>query len=164
LAVTLSNVTFAGNSASLAGDHLFQDSGSTHLRNVLFGPTPGDDCAAVSVTLLGGNMDSDGTCGAEQTEADPGLAGTLEQQGGFTPTVALVPGAAAIDAGTNSDCPATDQRGAQRPFDGDGDEVAVCDVGAFELAPIVIFADGFESGDTGGWSYSVPCSSATLGC
>lgn len=164
LAVTLSSVTFAGNSASLAGDHLFQDSGSTDLRNVLFGPTPGDDCAAVSLTLLGGNMDSDGTCLVEQTEADPGLAGTLTQQGGFTPTVALVPGAAAIDAGTNSDCPPTDQRGAQRPFDGDGDEVAVCDVGAFELAPIVFFADGFESGDTSRWSLTVPCSSAGLGC
>lgn len=167
LAVTLSNVTFAGNSASLAGDHLFQDSGSTSLRNVLFGPSTEGGCAStlnLDITLLGGNMDSDGTCLVEQTEADPGLAGTLEQQGGFTPTVALVPGAAAIDAGTNSDCPATDQRGAQRPFDGDGDEVAVCDVGAFELAPILIFADGFESGDTGGWSFSVPCSSATLGC
>jgi CSLREA domain-containing protein len=170
LSVTLSNVTFADNVASEAGDHFYQDAGVTSLRNVLFGPSPGGGCDSTStpvVTLLGGNMDADGTCGVEQTEANPGLAGALAQQGGFTPTLALVPGAAAIDAGTNTGCPATDQRGAARPFDGDGDEVPVCDVGAFELAPLEIFADGFESGDTGRWSFTLPCSSssvATNGC
>lgn len=151
LDVTLSNVTFAGNSASSAGDHLFQDSGSTSLRNVLFGPTPGDDCAAISLTLLGGNMDSDGSCDVERTEPNPELADALASNGGFTPTVALAPGSPSIDAGTNSDCPAADQRGEVRPFDGDGDEVAVCDVGAFEVSND-IFADGFEFGDASAWS------------
>ena len=99
-------------------------------------------------------MDSDGDCGVERTELDPGLAGALAHNGGFTPTVALVAGAAAIDAGTNGGCPATDQRGAVRPFDGDGDGVAVCDVGAFEFG-VIIFADGFESGDTSAWSVTV---------
>ncbi len=66
------------------------------------------------------------------------------------------PGAVAIDAGTNTGCPASDQRAASRPFDGDGDEAAVCDVGAFEASDIDIFADGFESGDTDSWSSAVP--------
>ena len=159
LSATLSNVTFADNVASEAGDHFYQDAGETSLRNVLFGPSPGGGCDSTSapvVTLLGGNMDADGTCGVERTEADPGLAGALTSLGGFTPVLPLVDGAAAIDAGTNVGCPATDQRGAPRPFDGDDDEVSVCDVGAVEIWDIDGFFDGFESGDTAGWSASVP--------
>lgn len=147
------------NVASVSGDHYDQESGEVVARNVLFGLSAGDDCSGSSgaaFTLLGGNMDSDGSCGVEQTEVDPGLASTLAFNGGFTPTVALLPGAAAIDAGTNSGCTGFDQRGAARPFDGDGNLVSTCDVGAYERAPLVIFADSFESGDTGGWSATVP--------
>jgi CSLREA domain-containing protein len=159
LSVTLSNVTFADNVASEAGDHFYQDAGVTSLRNVLFGLSPGGACDSTSspiVTLLGGNMDADGTCGVERTEADPGLAIALASRGGFTPVLALVDGAAAIDAGTNVGCPATDQRGAPRPFDGDGDDVPVCDIGAFEASDVEIFLDGFESGTTSAWSSVVP--------
>jgi hypothetical protein len=100
--------------------------------------------SAPVITLLGGNMDSDASCGVEQTEPNPGLASSLAFNGGFTPTVELLPNAAAIDAGTNVGCPATDQRGALRPFDGDGDQIPQCDVGAYERAPLIIFASGFE--------------------
>lgn len=168
LSVTLSNVTFAANVAFQAGDHFFQDAGETSLRNVLFGPSSIGGCDSTSapvITLLGGSMDADGSCGVERTEEDPGLAGVLADLGGFTPVVALVEGAVAIDAGTNVGCSATDQRGALRPFDGDGNQIPQCDVGAYERAPLGIFTDGFESGDTGGWSATVPpsCVSA-LGC
>src|SRR5690606_32456736 len=47
---------------------------------------------------------------------------------------ALLPGSPAIDAGVG-DCIAQDQRGTARPQDGDGDGVAVCDLGAYELTP-----------------------------
>jgi hypothetical protein len=160
LSVTLSNVTFAANMAVEAGDHFFQDAGVTNPRNVLFGPSSLDGCdrsSALVITLLGGNMDSDGSCGVEQTELDPGLAIAPAFDGGFTPTLALLPGAAAIDAGTNSGCAGLDQRGAVRPFDGDGNQVAQCDVGAYERgAPLGIFVDGFESGTTSAWSATVP--------
>lgn len=156
LTVTLSNVTFADNSAE-NGDHFVQDAGSTSLRNVLFGPSAGDGCGDSPVlTLLGGNMDSDASCGVERTEADPGLAGALANLGGFTPVLPLVDGAAAIDAGTNVGCFPFDQRRAARPFDGDGDDVSVCDVGAFEVVDAEIFFDGFESGDTEAWSSTTP--------
>ena len=154
--VTLTNVTFAENTASVAGDHLYQDGTAASIRNVLFGPSPGADCAgnpAPALTLLGGNMDSDGTCGAEQTSATPGLAAALADNGGFTPTLALIAGGDAVDAGTNTGCPATDQRGVARPQDGDANAVAVCDVGAFELLRAQISMA--EIPTLGGWMMGI---------
>lgn len=152
LSVTLSNVTFADNVATLAADHFFQDAGSTALRNVLFGPSQLKACDSTGdplITLLGGSMDADGSCGAERTEQDPGLANRLAFDGGFTPTLALLPDSVAIDAGTDAGCPARDQRGAERPLDGDGNQFAQCDVGAYEREPPGVFADGFETAGPG---------------
>ncbi len=50
--------------------------------------------------------------------------GALGNYGGATPTLPLLPGSPAINAGTNVSAPATDQRGIARP--------AAVDVGAFE--------------------------------
>jgi len=49
----------------------------------------------------------------------------------------LLPGSPAIDYGDNASdhCPLMDQRGVDRPQDGDGDGTATCDIGAFELLP-----------------------------
>ena len=59
---------------------------------------------------------------------DP-LLGPLSDNGGPTPTLGLLTGSPAIDAGDDSVCPATDQRGVPRP------QGLACDIGAFELAP-----------------------------
>jgi CSLREA domain-containing protein len=56
---------------------------------------------------------------------DPRL-GTLGNYGGFTQTIPLPAGSSAIDAGHDSSCPATDQRGAARP------QGSQCDIGAYE--------------------------------
>lgn len=63
---------------------------------------------------------------------DPSL-GPLEDNGGPTLTHALLPGSPAIDAADDAKCPSIDQRGIERPQDGDGNGVATCDIGAFEL-------------------------------
>ncbi|REJ76610.1 MAG: hypothetical protein DWQ36_19790 [Acidobacteria bacterium] len=60
------------------------------------------------------------------------------------------PGSAALDTGSPS-CPAVDQRGLTRPFDGDGAGGAQCDKGAVESHGDLFF-DGFEDGDTSAWS------------
>ena len=49
-----------------------------------------------------------------------------------TRTHALLAGSPAIDAAPYTECRATDQRGVERPLDGNGDLRAVCDIGAFE--------------------------------
>jgi CSLREA domain-containing protein len=70
---------------------------------------------------------------------DP-ILGPLQDNGGRTPTHALLSGSPAIDAGdpatpgsSSTACPTTDQRGVARPQDGNGDGLAICDIGAFEL-------------------------------
>jgi hypothetical protein len=59
---------------------------------------------------------------------DPRLA-PLADNGGPTPTMALLPDSPAIDAGDDSACPPADQRGVRRP------QGLACDIGAYELAP-----------------------------
>jgi hypothetical protein len=75
-----------------------------------------------------GNIVGDGV-----NPIDPKL-GALKNNGGPTKTHALLAGSKAIDRGDNSLLPLTDQRGAGFPRvkDGNGDGIAVVDIGAFE--------------------------------
>lgn len=68
---------------------------------------------------------------SDQVGAAP-LLGPLANNGGGTLTHALLPGSPAIDAGGTAADPSTDQRGAARPTDGDGDCRAHPDSGAYE--------------------------------
>jgi hypothetical protein len=73
---------------------------------------------------LGHNLFTDHTCPAGASD----LANTDPLLSGFQAdaTRALLPGSQAIDTGTNTDCPATDERGMPRPQNG------ICDIGAYE--------------------------------
>ena len=118
--------------------------------------------ASVAVsTTNGGNLESPGnTCGlndgTDQTGVADPLVGALADNGGPTDTHDLLKGSPAIDTGVSGFCPAIDQRGAPRPFDGDGQNGAECDIGAVEAGALLsVFADGFESGSTSAWSATV---------
>ena len=137
---TLSRTVVSGNTASAgseifnngldsiatAGFNLFGQSGDTNAL-AFGGFTPGmSDITATSDCTPGP--------GCIPTALDAILDTTLAPNGDTTKTHALVADSPAIDAVTGT-CPppADDQRGVDRPQDGDGDNVAVCDIGSFEI-------------------------------
>lgn len=143
--VTLSNCTVTDNRVSLdsldrvgQGGGIYNESGSLTLANtVVANQVRGEDCYG-PVTSIGYNLDSDGTCNFASTgdlSNDSGVnLGPLQDNGGPTPTHALLLGSSAIDAGNPNGCTdpdgnllTTDQRGFTRPFNGR------CDIGAFEF-------------------------------
>jgi hypothetical protein len=71
---------------------------------------------------------------------NPLLLGTAPaDNGGPTRTWAFDQASPGIDAGQNDGCPSVDQRGYSRPWDGDFDHIATCDIGAFELHELILY-------------------------
>jgi CSLREA domain-containing protein len=128
----LINSTLTGNGAGRnGGDNLYIINSATLDNSIIAnGLTIRSDCAAPGATVTRRHtLIEDGTCSSTFT-GDPVLA-PLADNGGSTPTHALLPGSPAIDAGDNTTCITTDQRGIAR-HDGNGDGTVTCDVGAYE--------------------------------
>ncbi len=143
--VTANNTTLNGNHANSAGG-IGIDSGAVFLKNTIVANSPsGGDCGGVTPVISQGyNLDSDDSCNLIATgdisNTNP-LLGPLQDNGGDTLTHALKPASLAIDAGDDSACLSDDQRGFSRPYDGNGDGIASCDIGAFEsYAPTQSYA------------------------
>jgi predicted outer membrane repeat protein len=135
--LSLLNTTLVGNTAGSDGGNLFLGSVSSanvELKNTLIASGAPNNCDK-TVTSQGHNLESTNTCGlaaaGDLVNAAPRL-GPLQNNGGFTRTHALSFGSPAIDAGTNTGCPAIDQRGTTRPLDGNHDGTATCDIGSYE--------------------------------
>jgi chitodextrinase len=140
--LTTINSTVSGNSAEQAVGGVFVGGGSSLVNTIVAGNT-GNDCDGTPQarhSLIG-----DDSCGLVDGEdgnlvgVDPGLdPGGLRDNGGATPTIALLEDSPAVDAGDAAACadPDTvaglDQRGVTRP-QGPG-----CDIGAFELEQEVV--------------------------
>jgi hypothetical protein len=114
--------------------------GTLELTNTIVANNPkGGDCVG-EILSKGYNIDSDRSCNLVESTDLPGLdlitqirLGPLADYGGATETHALLADSLAIDAGENGICSQTDQRGVFRPFDGDFDGTAICDIGAVEF-------------------------------
>ncbi len=157
----LTSTTFRLNGTGLASFGADLTLGATAIvrqfRNVLFGaPQAGESCAPAAFNADAGDVSftTGNSCFAyvagnlvtAQFAAGTSFGlQTPEFNGGPVFTLDLAPGSVAIDNGTNSGCPVLDARNESRPFDGDGDGVAICDVGALEYRANIILSDGFES-------------------
>lgn len=131
----VTNTTLTGNSAMQAGA-LYNENTLTVTNSIVANSPTGGDCWGV-ITDGGHNISSDDSCGflpanGSLPDTDPHL-GPLQDNGGPTPTHALLPDSPAIDSGIDPLCPLSDQRGVTRPQDGDEDGHAVCDIGSYEL-------------------------------
>lgn len=95
------------------------------------------DGTGAAITSTGGNLAEDGSCQfgepTDRNNTAPLLADVAASNGGPTRTILPLPGSPLIDGGVQSGCEEVDQRGAARPFDGDGDGIAICDIGAVEV-------------------------------
>jgi hypothetical protein len=136
---SLTNATVSGNSATTGGG-LYNYGGTATLTNtIVAGRTNGGDILNNNGSVSGTyNLIGDGTGQAGLVNGINGnLVGTagspinpllalLGDYGGPTQTMALLPGSPAIDAGTSTGAPTTDQRGVSRP------QGSAPDIGAFE--------------------------------
>lgn len=139
--ITLSFVTLSGNTAvrgngqtpgSRAGGGIDNSGGTVRLRNSIVANSPSGGNASGGVIDEQFNISSDASCNftlpGSLNNTDP-LLGPLANNGGFAPSIALLPGSPAIDAAPSASTPATDQRGVVRP------QFAAPDIGAFEATP-----------------------------
>jgi hypothetical protein len=134
----LRNTTFSGNSASGNGDGIFNTNASyPDVANSIFWGDGSDEYSFPSADFYSGMppiVDSIvqggqplNTLATNLISTDPKL-GPLQNNGGFSQTMALGAGSSAIDhGGTDIACTATDQRGVARP------QGAKCDIGAYEV-------------------------------
>jgi len=134
--LSISNSTLANNFAG-SGGGIFGTATAT-LQNSIVANNSGGDCGGI-LSSNGYNLSSDGNCNfsgpGDMNNTDP-LLGPLQNNGGPTQTMALLPGSLAIDAGNPNGCTdgqghllKTDQRGQPRP---DKEDSGGCDIGAYE--------------------------------
>jgi hypothetical protein len=133
--IEVDSSTFSGNVARGNGGAI-GNRGAMTFRNTIIARSSGGDCSLSFASPLvdgGHNLDTDGSCGFSAPGSLPGTdpqLGSLGDYGGPVPTIPLLPGSPAHDAGDDAACPPTDARGAPRPFG------AHCDIGVYEAQNI----------------------------
>ena len=142
----VTNCTFAGNSATVSGAGIYNDGSAVlTIKNTILADNGAQDLYnAATVDSSFCIVETHAGFAPDETDItgdQPDLnLGPLADNGGETWTRALLPGSVAIDAGTSSGAPATDQRGVTRD--------ASPDIGAYERQ--VIYVDSFAGGANDG--------------
>jgi len=153
----IQSVTIAQNTggAALQSDG---DGALIVIASSLLGQNSGGNCLAISLLSGGANLSSDTTCASFTSPVDllgiDPLIAPLGDNGGDTPTIALLPGSPAIDAssevllpvdsgdldgdGVNAEPIPFDQRGIERETRFVRVSGAAPDIGAFEYIPAEI--------------------------
>ena len=155
--LTLINVTMAGNSCPGSGGNDIRQRGSTlTLRNTIIASTGGHACIVSNTFNLfddplvenTNNLVQDGSCSDHGVNFHSGnpLLGPLADNGGPTPTMALLAGSPAIDAADATKAPSTDQRGYFR--------AGAPDIGAFEYGGATAYTLTYSAGAGGSISGS----------
>jgi hypothetical protein len=130
--------TLAVNKAYIEGGGIFNSSSHPQIYNTVVWNNTVPTGVQIYDDLSGSSTVSDSVIeggypgGTNIITANP-LLGSLGDFGGFTLVLPIRQGSSAIDAANPAYCPASDQRGITRPVDGNGDGLAVCDIGAFEF-------------------------------
>ena len=128
---TLTNCTFSGNGANQYGGGMYiTDISNLTLTNTIFWGASSATGQVImepggTLTITYSVVDTGVFPGEGNTKADPKL-GPLADNGGPTQTCALLEGSSAIDSGTDTGAPSTDQRGVSRP------QGLGYDIGAYE--------------------------------
>ncbi len=146
----VTNSTLVGNSAVSIGGGIDANSGTTTLANTIIAGNSANSGADVDgpvnslgYNLIGNSSYGSGFVATDQLNVNP-LLGPLQNNGGPTETMALLPGSPAIDSGSDSLIPSgvtTDQRGDPRDVNG-------VDIGAFEVQVYTVYS----TADSGGGS------------
>ena len=156
--ISIINSTIADNFAGGGGGINTQGSGNAILKNTILANNAGGNASGL-LTSLGNNIDSANTAGltgpGDRVNTDP-LLGPLQYNGGTTRTHALLDGSPAINAGTASGAPTTDQRGVAR--------LGATDIGAYEYTVIgyepFAYPAGSFDGANGGFGWAAGWSNA----
>ena len=171
--LTVTNSTISGNAAALSGGGMYGDECTVSLGNTILagntapdGPDGGNDGGTITSqgnNLIGNNSGFGLTAaagdlvGTSESPIDP-LLGPLQNNGGPTPTHALLPGSPAIDAGSNTLATdaglTTDQRGVSffRAADGDQDWTIAVDIGAYEVQTLTLTGGMTDDENDGDYS------------
>ncbi len=159
----IDSTTFSGNQPFAIGGFHGGDPGSLTLRNTYID----DYCNFAYInfcpTSEGGNMEGHGTCcltAPGDAQWATNQVGPLGDHGGHTWTMLPLPLTSLLDnPWADANCRPEDQRLVTRPQSGLPGAPIACDTGAVELRQedlVMIFADGFESGNTSAWSTTAP--------
>ena len=132
--LSIINSTIFDNWSDIGGG-IFNSSTVTLVNTIISDSPSGQNCVGDNQTFTDGghNLEDTDTCGLQNSSSLTNTEPLLEPVGylfnwiGYhVPVPSLLPGSPAIDAGDDTVCPATDERGISRPIG------SHCDIGAYE--------------------------------